>query len=710
MANENNTDNLTEENRQQLSDSGISEKESNTVFGRIGAWYRNNTSVIWLVVYDLMVFFGSFFVALWVRYDCNYSEIPMNYKQAAILFIPLYVVFAVVVFHFFRLYNSIWKYASYSELGRLVAATIVTCGVHCIAITLIFGRMPIIYYLFGTVTQFVLTALARFMYRFIRLERARVKMDWNGRKSGIEEADGECEEEIVPENVMLIGAGDGGQMIARELNLTNKCPDKVRCFIDDDPGKKGKYLEGVKVVGGREEIMSAAVKYKITKIIFAIPSMGRADRRDILNICSATGCKLMELPGLYQLANGQPGVKDLKDVKIEDLLGRDVIQVDNNEIFAALSGKTIMVTGGGGSIGSELVRQIAAHAPGKLIIFDIYENNAYAIEQELKRRYPHLNLVTLIGSVRDSRRLLQVFSEHRPEVVFHAAAHKHVPLMETSPCEAIKNNAVGTYKTAYAAMANGCERFVLISTDKAVNPTNVMGATKRVCEMIIQAFDRKVKDGSAAEIPALYMHRAIESDVAMQTKVNEGLASATTEFVAVRFGNVLGSNGSVVPLFKQQIEEGGPVTVTHPDLIRYFMTIPEAVSLVLQASVYAKGGEIFVLDMGDPVKIDDLARNLIRLAGHKPDVDIKIIYTGLRPGEKLYEEKLMAGEGLIKTRNELIYIGEPLNFDTEKFFDDLADLYHYGCNDVVEVRKKLIEITGTYKPDFKMLKTLNVIK
>ena len=404
-------------------------------------------------------------------------------------------------------------------------------------------------------------------------------------------------------------------------------------------------------------------KYHVTKIYLAIPSASAEDKKEILGICSETGCELKQLPGMYQLAMGRVSVSAMKDVAIEDLLGREPIKADMKEVYSFINGKVVLVTGGGGSIGSELCRQIAAHQPKQLIIFDIYENNAYAIQLELKKKYPQLDLVTLIGSVRDSRRLMDVFSEYRPQIVYHAAAHKHVPLMEDSPCEAIKNNAIGTYKTAYAAMLNGCERFVLISTDKAVNPTNIMGASKRLCEMIIQSFDAKIKAGRASRsrscLPMSVKRTPIRTEPARLFR------NVKTEFVAVRFGNVLGSNGSVIPIFKKQIEEGGPVTVTHPDIIRYFMTVPEAVSLVMLAGTYAKGGEIFVLDMGSPVKIDTLARNLIKLSGFKPDVDIKIVYSGLRPGEKLYEEKLMAEEGLRKTDNNLIHIGCPIPFDTD---------------------------------------------
>ena len=449
------------------------------------------------------------------------------------------------------------------------------------------------------------------------------------------------------------------------------------------------------IVGGRDDILSCVERYKIDKIIVAVPSATAEEKRDILNICKETGCELKNLPGVYQFLTGEVKVSALRDVDVEELLGREPIKVNMEEIHAFIHGKKVMVTGGGGSIGSGLCRQIASYQPKQLIVFDIYENNAYDIQQELKKKYPDLDLVVLVGSIRDSRRINAVFETYRPEVVYHAAAHKHVPLMEDSPCESIKNNAIGTYKTAYAAMMNGCQRFVLISTDKAVNPTNIMGASKRLCEMIIQSFDRMIKEGTPEKLPILYAHADDEDGAMVQQEFPKDIK---TEFVAVRFGNVLGSNGSVIPLFKKQIEAGGPVTVTHPDIIRYFMTIPEAVSLVLQAGTYAHGGEIFVLDMGSPVKIDTLARNLIKLSGLKPDVDIKVEYTGLRPGEKLYEEKLMAEEGLKKTRNELIHIGCPIPFEVEALLKELETLMDMAYINAEDIREKVAEVVTTYHP------------
>ena len=495
---------------------------------------------------------------------------------------------------------------------------------------------------------------------------------------------------------MIVGAGQCGQMILRDMRSAKELTDKAVCFIDDNPNKWGRFIEGVPIVGGRDDILRMVEKYHISKIFLTIPKAKAEDRKDIVNICHETGCEVKILPAMYQLVLGQISVSAMKDVDIEDLLGREPVSADMSEVFSFIHGKVVMVTGGGGSIGSELCRQVAAHEPKQLIVFDVYENNAYAIQLELKERYPDLNLVVLIGSVRDSRRMFEVFEDYRPQIVYHAAAHKHVPLMEDSPCEAIKNNTIGTYKTAYAAMVHGCQRFVLISTDKAVNPTNIMGASKRLCEMIIQSFDAKIKEGRADEIPQLFTHFGSRDRGSIKGR---DFQEIKTEFVAVRFGNVLGSNGSVIPVFKKQIEKGGPVTVTHPDIIRYFMTIPEAVSLVMLAGTYAHGGEIFVLDMGSPVKIDTLARNLIKLCGYKPDEDIKIVYTGLRPGEKLYEERLMAEEGMAKTDNSLIHIGCPVPFQTDEFLHRLYDLMHAAYNNKNDIRSRVKDILSTYHPD-----------
>ena len=625
-----------------------------------------------LMFYDFVALHGAWFLALWARYDFIFSEIDTNYLSAYEKIITPYALACVVLFAAMHLYRSMLRFASYRELIKVLGLSLLTSAVHVVLIGTLIRRMPISYYVLGVVLQAVFLVAIRFSFRLaIYIQRLA--------KREMESA----------ERVMLIGAGEAGQIILRDIRNASEIHEKVVCIIDDNPNKWNRYIEGVPIVGGREEILSSVEKYRVGKIYLAIPSARAEDKKEILSICKETDCELKALPGLYQLALGQVSVSDMKDVSIEDLLGREPIQPDMKEVYDFINGKVVLVTGGGGSIGSELCRQIAAHNPAHLIIFDIYENNAYSIQLELRDKYPKLKLDVLIGSVRDFRRLECVFAKYRPQIVYHAAAHKHVPLMEDSPNESIKNNAFGTYKTAYAALLYGCERFVLISTDKAVNPTNIMGASKRLCEMIIQSFDAMVKHGQADDIPRLFPVSAHS----LQT-----LKEAKTEFVAVRFGNVLGSNGSVVPVFKKQIEQGGPVTVTHPDIIRYFMTVPEAVSLVMLAGTFAHGGEIFVLDMGSPVKIDTLARNLIRLSGFVPDEDIKIVYTGLRPGEKLYEEKLMAEEGLKKTDNSLIHIGCPIPFDTEDFLAQMEQLLETAESNSEEIREAVRGLVATYHP------------
>ena len=638
-----------------------------------------------MAAYDFAAICFSWFAGLWVRFDFQLSQIPADYFLAYRRFILPYAAVTILLLIAFRLYRSLWRYASMPELVRLLAVCLLTSVLHAAGITLLFrntlqhGRMPLSYYFGGTLLQLLLLGGIRFAYRILRYELKQY-----------------FQRSEVLGRVMLIGAGDAGQMILRDMAQADRAENKAVCIIDDDPGKWGRYLEGVPVVGGRDDILVNVKKYHVNKIFLAIPSASMSNKRDILNICSQTDCELKQLPGMYQFLTGQVTVAAMKDVSVEDLLGREPIQADMREVFEFIHGKRVLVTGGGGSIGSELCRQIAAHDPAELIIFDIYENNAYDIQLELRSKFPDLKLTTLIGSVRDSRRVFQVFDTYRPQIVYHAAAHKHVPLMEDSPCEAVKNNVIGTYKTAYAAMVHGCERFVLISTDKAVNPTNVMGTTKRLCEMIIQCFNAKIKEGKADEIPQLFTHVGYEN--ADKDGTGQVFQNAKTEFVAVRFGNVLGSNGSVIGVFKKQIAKGGPVTVTHPDIIRYFMTIPEAVSLVMLAGTYAHGGEIFVLDMGRPVKIDTLARNLIKLAGFKPGVDIQIAYTGLRPGEKLYEEKLMAEEGLRKTENELIHIGSPIPFDHDQFLVGLVALMDAAYSNKADIRQRLMAMVPTYHP------------
>lgn len=567
-----------------------------------------------IVILDILVILAAEFLSLWIRYEFSFRSIERIYMDNAITYTPINVLCTIAVFYIFHLYTSLWKYASVAELSNVVFATVTASILQIIGMTAMDLQMPRSYWMLYMMILLIATSGIRFFYRFVRYFRNML----NPKKL---------------DNVMIIGAGDAGAAVLKEIHLSKKYARNVCCMIDDNPAKQGRYIQGCPVIGGRDKIQEAVEKYAIGKIIIAMPAAKKSEVKEILEICKTTKCELSILPGTYQIINGDVSLSQLRNVEIEDLLGRDPIKVNLDEILGYVQGKIVMITGGGGSIGSELSRQIASHNPKRLILVDIYENNVYDIQLELKRKYPNLDLVVLIASVRNTERINKIFETYRPQIVYHAAAHKHVPLMEDSPNEAIKNNVFGTYKTALAAGRNGVEKFVLISTDKAVNPTNIMGASKRMCEMIVQTLNNQFK----------------------------------TEFVAVRFGNVLGSNGSVIPLFKRQIAEGGPVTVTHPDIIRYFMTIPEAVSLVLQAGAYAKGGEIFILDMGEPMKILDLAKNLIQLSGYTVDEDIKIEFTGLRPGEKLYEELLMAEEGMKDTENKMIHIGHPIEFDEELF-------------------------------------------
>ncbi len=630
---------------------------------------------IYLVCYDIFAVAFSYFAALWLRFDLKFSMIPPWFLEPWKQFVLFYVIISIAVFWVFRLYKSVWRFASYTELQRVTVANMITALLHIVCITVFFRRMPISYYIMGAFIQYALTVGIRFSYRFVLLLRHQRE-----KKNSI--------------NTLVVGAGAAGNIVLRELKRSNPTNEKVVCIIDDNKNKWNRDIDGVPIIGGRNKILEAVEKYNIKKIYIAIPSVSGKERKAILDICKETDCELMTLPGVYQLMLGKVTVNTLRKVEVEDLLGREPVKMSSHETREFLKDKTVLVTGGGGSIGSELCRQLASFKDLKrLIIFDIYENNAHAIKLELNDKYPDLDLVVLIGSVRNSRRLKQVFSEYHPDIVFHAAAHKHVPLMEDSPCEAIKNNAIGTYYTAYAAMLYGCEKFVLISTDKAVNPVNVMGASKRMCEMIVQTFAKKIAEGKANELPNLHGHipygqSAFDDDI-LPPEPN-------TEFVAVRFGNVLGSNGSVIPRFREQIAAGGPVTVTHPDIIRYFMTIPEAAALVLQAATIGGAGNIFVLDMGSPVKIDDLARNMIKLSGLKPDEDIKIEYTGLRPGEKLYEERLMDEEGMKKTENELINIGRPIEFNEDKFVKQLEMLMNAAYQEREDIRDLIAEVVPTY--------------
>ena len=602
--------------------------------------------IILLVLMDMLIITAAGPLAIYVRYNLFFEPQAIEFIENIFQYLPMNLIFTVIVFAVFRLYQGIWKYASASDLVNIILACLVSAVTQTVGMTLMGLRFPRSYpfMYFAVLTAGI--SIFRFTYRILAYFRQK-------------------QQGLIKEgktNTMIVGAGEAGNTLLKELQNSKFVEQNVCCLVDDDPGKIGKYLRGVLVAGNRKDICRLAEEYHIDEIMIAIPSASHAEIQELLDICSQTSCKLKVLPGIYQLVNGEVSVSKLRNVEIEDLLGREPIDTQVESIMGYVSGKVVLVTGGGGSIGSELCRQIARHEPKQLVIFDIYENNAYDIQQELKRDYPELNLVVLIGSVRNTHRINGVFEKYHPQIVYHAAAHKHVPLMEDSPNEAIKNNVMGTYKTAQAADKYGVSRFVLISTDKAVNPTNIMGASKRLCEMVIQMMNNRSK----------------------------------TEFVAVRFGNVLGSNGSVIPLFKKQIEEGGPVTVTHPDIIRYFMTIPEAVSLVLQAGAKAKGGEIFVLDMGKPVKILDLALNLIRLSGLKPYEDIDIVFTGLRPGEKLYEELLMDEEGLQSTDNKLIHIGKPIDFDEELFIHQLEELDELSRMDSPKIKEKVMEVVPTY--------------
>ena len=608
--------------------------------GRFSVFFR-----FILVIFDIIAINLSSYLALLIRFELKWSSIELECLEAVNRLAVLNTAITVLIFFIFRLYNSLWRYASIREMVNILFACIIASAQHFISLFLCYRYFTKSYVFLYSLILLGLIIMIRFSYR---LTRHIFSLYSHGETT---------------RNTMIIGAGEAGNMVMNELILSRHLDARIKCIIDDDKAKHNTYIHGVKVIGGRECIIEAAEKYSITEIIIAMPTAAKKEISELVDICKHTTGELKILPGMYQLVNGEATLDKLRNVEIEDLLGREPVKVDLKSIMDYVFGKVVLVTGGGGSIGSELVRQIAANSPKKLIIVDIYENNAYDIQQEIKHKYPRLELIVLIASVRNTERMDSIFAKYRPDIVYHAAAHKHVPLMEDSPNEAIKNNVFGTYKTALAADKYGCKKFVLISTDKAVNPTNIMGASKRICEMILQAFDKK----------------------------------SSTEFVAVRFGNVLGSNGSVIPLFKKQIEAGGPVTVTHPDIIRYFMTIEEAVSLVLQAGAYAKGGEIFVLDMGQPVKIMDLAKNLIRLSGFKLGEDIEIKITGLRPGEKLYEEMLMNEEGLKDTANSLIYIGKPLLFDENMFFEQLEKLYEEAYDESNNIKELVEQMVPTYK-------------
>ncbi|MBR6638319.1 MAG: polysaccharide biosynthesis protein, partial [Lachnospiraceae bacterium] len=597
-----------------------------------------------LVTYDIAAVALASMLALLLRFELDWSTIDARYIEMIWKYFPVNVVTTIVVFYFVRLYHSLWAFAGITEMQNVAAGCIITSVAQFTGMMLMGMNPPRSYYFLYAMVFGILILLSRFTYRFLRMKRRKHRIETEGIRT------------------MVIGAGEAGSLIIKEIMTSEHLSLKVACVIDDNPDKIGSYIQGVRVVGDRSKILQYVESMSIDQIIIAMPAVKKSEIKGIIDICKETECELKILPGVYQFMTGEVSVSKLRSVEIEDLLGRDPVQVDLNQIMGYVRGKVVLVTGGGGSIGSELCRQIAASEPQQLIIVDIYENNAYDIQQELIAKYSELDLVVLIASVRNTARMNAIFEKYRPNLVYHAAAHKHVPLMEVSPHEAIKNNVFGTWKTVMAADKYGVDKFVLISTDKAVNPTNIMGASKRMCEMIVQTYNKH----------------------------------SETEFVAVRFGNVLGSNGSVIPLFKKQIEMGGPVKVTHPDIIRYFMTIPEAVSLVLEAGAKAQGGEIFVLDMGEPVKILDLAKNLIRLSGLVPDEDIKIEFTGLRPGEKLYEELLMDEEGLQDTENSMIHIGKPIELDEDKMFERLEYLKQIIDEEPDEIRKLIQEIVPTY--------------
>ncbi len=588
-----------------------------------------------------VAFYGAF--ALF----SNHLIEPRYFTGAAGFTLVALIISSLGFFAFLKFYHSLWQFASLTELKNILFGTLLSTAANIIISMVANCLGPVSVYLIYFMILTLLIGASRISYRFIRLYHQKSLAIYRRHAK---------------KNIMIVGAGEAGEKILREVTVSTHVNKAVKCFIDDDLNKKGTSIHGVPIVGNRYDILANVQKYGIDEIFVALPSVDDKEISAILNICKDTKCKLKRLPGIYQFINDEVILNKLKDVEVQDLLGRDPIKVNLNEIMSYVTNKVVMVTGGGGSIGSELCRQIAERGPRQLIIVDIYENNAYNIQLELKRKYPKLNLETMIASVRDANKVDDLFKVFHPDIVYHAAAHKHVPLMEDSPHESIKNNVFGTLNVVRACDKYYAKKFILISTDKAVNPTNIMGASKRLCEMIVQTYDKK----------------------------------SQTEYVAVRFGNVLGSNGSVIPLFKEQIKNGGPVTVTHPDIIRYFMTIPEAVSLVLQAGAYARGGEIFVLDMGEPVKILDMARNLIKLSGFEPDVDIKIEFTGLRPGEKLYEEMLMKEEGMRTTPNKLIHIGKPLEFDTEIFIKELAELYQIAYDEDSDIRQAVAKIVKTY--------------
>ena len=602
--------------------------------------------IIMFLVLDVLSLTLCSFLAMALRFD--FHNIPYKYTNIIYNYLIIDALILIFIFWAYRIYKSMWSYASISELISIFFSCTTFILVEYIYKCLILKLpLPRSYYLIKLFLLYIFISAIRYSYRI-----AKTVKEYYRKRSGLK-------------NTMIVGAGDAGRLLITEIwNNKANFKNKICCVIDDDKNKIGSYIKNIPIVGNRKTIAKNVEKYHIEEIIIAIPSISHEKLNLIIDECQKTKCIIKTLPSLSELV-GEPTMKEVRPISYEDFLGRKEIVVDSEEITSKLTNSVVIVTGGGGSIGSELCRQIAKCNPKLLIILDIYENNAYDIEQELIRNYPNLNLKTIIGSVRDYDRLDKIFKEYHPEYVFHAAAHKHVPLMEFSPNETIKNNCLGTLNTVKIADKYKVKKFVLISTDKAVRPTNIMGASKRICEMIIQSYNK----------------------------------ISNTDYVAVRFGNVLGSNGSVIPLFLKQIDSGGPVTVTHKEITRYFMTIPEAVSLILQAFCYAKGGEIFVLDMGEPVKIYELAKKIIRYKGYEPNVDIKIKITGLRPGEKLYEELLMDEEGLKENPNKLIHIGHPIKMDDKKFFKELDKLIASAYKNDKNIKEKVATIVDTYKID-----------
>lgn len=613
---------------------------------KLKSYVNRKRLAIELVLFDIIAIQLAAFLAILTRFEFRIHTIEPLFIDTLVHYAVLNTFCSICIFAAYRMYSTLWSFASIMDFFNVVKAVLISSVFQFIGIHMLAWPIPRSFIVLYIGWLGIAAVFPRMMIRILRGGR-RIPLQAIGKQA-------------IP--VMLIGAGEAGSIILQEFKNSKFVEKEIVCVIDDDPKKWGTFIHGVPVVGGRRKITQSVVRFGIQEIVLAIPTLKPHERKNIINICQQTGCKMSTLPGIYQLINCNVKVSMLRDVQIEDLLGREAVRTDLESIMSYVKDQKVMVTGGGGSIGSELCRQIADDQPKQLIIIDNYENAAYELQMELGRKHPELDVIVLIVSVQNRRKIREIFEQYKPDLVFHAAAHKHVPLMEYSPCEAIKNNVFGTMNVASEANRSGVKRMVLISTDKAVRPTNIMGASKRICEMVIQTYNQRSK----------------------------------TEYVAVRFGNVLGSNGSVVPLFKQQIREGGPVTVTHPDIIRYFMTIPEAVSLVLQAGAYAQGGEIFILDMGEPVKILDLAENMIRLSGLVPGEDIEIKFTGLRPGEKLYEELLIDDDNKKETANKRIFIGQPIKIDEAEFDEKMKELEKATFSEDENIRQVVKKLVPEY--------------